>query len=113
MIDANAPFIDNPVRELCTETVDQPSSIYITGSLGDLALYPNPGENMLYLESNLRTGISVNVQMFSVDGKMVKSEEISRSFGLIELNTSELPSGVYFISLKTEKGNSSLKWIKK
>jgi hypothetical protein len=44
---------------------------------------------------------------------MVKSETISRSFGLIELNTSELPSGVYFITLKTEKGNSSLKWIKK
>jgi trimeric autotransporter adhesin len=96
-----------------TETVDQPSSIYISGSLGDLALYPNPGENILYIESNLLTGIAVNVQMFSVDGKIVKSETIIRSFGLIELNTVELPSGVYFITLKTEKGNSSLKWIKK
>jgi hypothetical protein len=44
---------------------------------------------------------------------MVKSEEINRSFGLIELNTSELPSGVYFITLQTEKGNTSLKWVKK
>ena len=96
-----------------TETVDQPSSIYISGSLGDLALYPNPGENILYIESNLLTGISVNVQMFSIDGKIVKSEEINRSFGLIELNTSELPSGVYFITLQTEKGNTSLKWVKK
>ena len=56
-----------------TETVDQPSSIYISGSLGDLALYPNPGENILYIESNLLTGIAVNVQMFSIDGKIVKS----------------------------------------
>jgi hypothetical protein len=96
-----------------TETVDQPSSIYISGSLGDLALYPNPGENILYIESNMLTGIAVNVQMFSIDGKMVKSEEINRSFGLIELNTSELPSGVYFITLQTEKGNTSLKWVKK
>jgi hypothetical protein len=96
-----------------TETVDQPSSIYISGSLGDLALYPNPGDNILYIESNLLTGIAVNVQMFSIDGKMVKSEEINRSFGLIELNTSELPSGVYFITLQTEKGNTSLKWVKK
>ncbi len=96
-----------------TETVDQPSSIFISGNLGDVALYPNPGENILYIESNLFTGIDVNVQMCSVDGKMVKSETISRSFGLIELNTVELPSGVYFITLKTEKGNSSLKWIKK
>jgi hypothetical protein len=96
-----------------TETVDQPSSIFISANLGDVALYPNPGDNILYIESNLFTGIDVNVQMFSVDGKMVKSEAISRSFGLIELNTVELPSGVYFITLKTEKGNSSLKWIKK
>jgi hypothetical protein len=96
-----------------TETVDQPSSIFISANLGDVALYPNPGENILYIESKLFTGIDVNVQMCAVDGKIVKSETISRSFGLIELNTVELPSGVYLITLKTEKGNSSLKWIKK
>lgn len=96
-------------------TVDQPSNIFNAemGSLGSLALYPNPGDNILYIESTVLSGIEVNVQMFSVDGKMVKSEILNQTFGLIELNTSELAPGVYFVTLRTEKGNASLKWIKK
>ena len=96
-----------------TETVDQPNSITIFGNLGDIALYPNPGDNILYIESAVLSGAELNVQMFSLDGKMVKSIEFNRSFGLIEINTSELPSGVYYLTLQSDKGNASLKWVKK
>jgi hypothetical protein len=107
--DANGcQFVENA-------TVDQPSSITLAGfdDLSSLALYPNPGENILYIESTELNGVDVNIKMFAVDGKLVKALSFTRAYGLIEISTVELPSGVYYITLQTEKGNGSMKWIKK
>ncbi len=94
-------------------TVDQPSSVPAFNNISDLALYPNPGDNILYIESPILSGVEVFVQIFAVDGKMVKFQTFNNQHNLIEINTSELSSGVYYVNIKTEKGNSSLKWIKK
>ncbi len=107
--DANGcQFIENA-------TIDQPSTVTLSGfdDLSSLALYPNPGENILYIESTVLSGVSVNLQMFSIDGKLVKSQKYNQAFGLIEVSTVELPSGIYFITLQTELGNANLKWVKK
>jgi len=107
--DANGcQFIENA-------TVDQPSSVTLAGfdDLSALALYPNPGENILYIESTELNGFDVNIQMYAVDGKLVKSLSFTKAYGVIEVSTIELASGLYYITLQTEKGNGSMKWVKK
>jgi hypothetical protein len=48
-----------------------------------------------------------------MDGKKIKNLNFTNVYGIIEVETSDLNSGVYFISIRTESGNSNIKWIKK
>jgi uncharacterized protein len=72
----------------------------IDKKLVSLNLYPNPVSNRLTVESEL---IIKHYQIYSLDGRLVNSEEnVNQS--TIEINTQNIPKGVYIIKLSAEKG---------
>lgn len=74
----------------------------INGNSTDKLIYPNPSNERIYLGSETE-----KVEVFDVNGKnLIKASNVS------ELNISELPNGIYFIRIKTDKGNFNKKFIK-
>lgn len=64
-----------------------------------LKLYPNPAQDVLYI--NLEKGIKLNkVNIYNSLGQFVTSTKN------LKINTTNLTSGIYFIEVKTDKGSS-------
>ena len=70
-----------------------------TGSGTDIEVYPNPANDVLYIEGE---GIKA-VRVFNALGQVVESIEVEPQ-SLVVLNTSGYKVGVYFLQISTEKG---------
>ncbi len=74
----------------------------MNGSLNGGLIYPNPSNDKIYFASEMEV-----VEMFDVSGKIVKN-----AMNVSQLNVSDLPNGIYFIRIKTDKGEFNKKFIK-
>lgn len=76
----------------------------------ELILYPNPGNEHL----NIRTAvqrIGGEFTMYDISGKLVLQQKITQS--ITEINTQDMPSGVYIYSyIHEDKEIESGKWVK-
>jgi hypothetical protein len=65
-----------------------------------LTLFPNPAGNKLNITFESRGGSS-SLLIFSLDGKLIQSEklEVREGVNSTDLNTSQLPDGIYFMYL--------------
>lgn len=62
--------------------------------------FPNPAESDLNLVYNTEKNYSNKViQLLDLNGKLVYSEKVENTTGLIQINVSEFPSGVYVCNL--------------
>ena len=74
---------------------------------GKLLLYPNPTPSSFHVKANLPQGISAGFLLDST-GKVVKQffeQEFSAGIHHIFCDTAELPSGSYFMLIKTRDKN--------
>lgn len=113
-------FVDNERLYFSNET-----SIFGSASLGELNLsglitsnslvveqmlldkvlaYPNPTDKVLNVEFELYEAAKVTIQLLNVEGKIVQrfpSEKLSGGKQLLDLSIEALPTGVYFLRLKS------------
>jgi hypothetical protein len=75
-------------------------------------LYPNPTNNTLYLQSDAFTGQPVQVQIFSTDGRLVRQQNISGAMQTIQIQTGDLPPGMYIATTIVNQQISSAKFVK-
>lgn len=71
--------------------------------------YPNPSENIIYINSNLEIGQRGTLEVFDMNGKKVMEKNVIGENNEISLNISELNSGVYLYRLNDQTN----KFIKK
>ncbi|MGI6292756.1 MAG: T9SS type A sorting domain-containing protein [Bacteroidales bacterium] len=72
-------------------------------------MYPNPANNYLNINT-FNTNIN-RIQIFDITGKEINTINVSNeTFSIIDIN--HLTSGIYFISITTEKGKTVKKFIK-
>lgn len=65
-----------------------------------LATYPNPADDKLYFTIQLPVELeSAYIEIYTMAGKFVKRLNVSNSFGIVELETSDLNSGMYISTL--------------
>lgn len=74
-----------------------PVSVFKTESQIGLKAYPNPFSDYFILESDENIG---EVQLYSLDGKLVVTSQINSTTGRI--NTSTLKAGIYFLRTKKQ-----------
>lgn len=76
----------------------------------NFSIYPNPANNILNL--SVKNGLSVNeITMVDINGRTVKT--INNAFDPeMEINVSDLTSGVYMINVKTYEGIATSKFVK-
>jgi hypothetical protein len=98
-------FFRNCLGNIATsiEDIDNPFS--------QLLIYPNPVQNQLTI-SNLPVSFKGSVSVYNSTGQLIQSEQKNGS--QVILQTGQLSSGLYFIHLKSEKGQmTTKKFIKK
>ncbi|MDX5446890.1 MAG: T9SS type A sorting domain-containing protein [Bacteroidota bacterium] len=69
-----------------------------------LRIFPNPTSGKVFLEAHEFWNGILDIEVWSVDGRMVHKEEIPSS-SRIELDLGHLPQGVYVVKVKDEKHN--------
>lgn len=76
-------------------------------------VYPNPTPGPLNIKWNTKEGIQ-DIQLYDLTGKEIKNYQVNRLTNTIELNISQVPSGVYVLRFITTSGEIiSKKVIKK
>ena len=103
--DFNEPVFTNNVSSTLTKVIPAcPAKVGIKTILkrSENTLFPNPSSGILYLSLNKRS----LVQIFSVQGKLLHSENLDN--GTTMLNISNFPAGVYIV----ETGSETFRLIK-
>ena len=76
--------------------------------------FPNPVDNELTIVLKEANQDAVLLNIYSIDGKLVKSVQCTFSDNMIKVKGLEgLDQGYYFISFRTNNQNYSLKFLKK
>lgn len=84
----------------CTDTsdvyvVNNVSTHNIVSVAQDVIVYPNPAEDVIYIESP----VAVYIQLTSIEGKKIKTAD---NTGM--LNIADVPKGIYFLNITDESG---------
>lgn len=76
----------------------------------NFSIYPNPANNVLNL--SVKNGLFVNeIAMVDINGRTVKTVANTLD-SEIEINVSDLTSGVYLLNVKTDEGVATSKFVK-
>ncbi|KAB8155759.1 T9SS type A sorting domain-containing protein [Kordia sp. TARA_039_SRF] len=84
-------------------------------TVSNVQLYPNPTEGKLTIQSNgINSKFSHSINIYNVQGSLVKQTYLDKETTLLEVDISEMPTGIYFIHLHFSNGNAvTRKIIKK
>lgn len=83
-------------------------------SLKDIVVFPNPvSENVIVDVPNELSLQNAEINIYSIDGKMVYQQAIKSNNSQLEIPLDELKSGIYILELKAEDRNIRTKIIKK
>ena len=74
------------------------------------SMYPNPATSVLNIST--KNGIALeNVQILDINGRVVNQTNTTASEN-VQINISNLNSGVYFVKIQSELGVGTSKFIK-
>ena len=104
-VDAFALLIDD--FKVTTTSVASTQSFFAN----NFSIYPNPTNNVLNL--SVKNGLAINeISIVDINGRTVKS--INNAFDSeMEINVSDLTSGVYMLNVNTDEGIATSKFVKK
>jgi len=109
--DSNTTYVleQNICGNISYDTVTvfvSPNGINEFGSEDQIKIYPNPSSDNLTIEAPPQSTIEIS----SIQGQLIKT--LAASGTKTNINVSELPSGVYVVEVRTEKGVAVKKFIK-
>lgn len=70
----------------------------------DLSVFPNPFLNALQIDLNGLTVEQIEATLYSVDGKLLKTQLDKNCRNSIFIKTTDFKPGIYFLYIKTERG---------
>jgi hypothetical protein len=93
------------LRASATDTLLSTPSNTITDN--SFSIYPNPAANVLNI-SNTNNFEIKNISVVDINGRVVKNQ----SGALTEINVSDLNTGIYFVTIETNEGKATKKFMK-
>ncbi len=97
------------VEDVVTSVNNKLNTIFST-----LKAYPNPAIDFTRLEYTLKDRSEVQIDVVDIHGKTVKSfglQKLNAGNHVLEISTSDMPNGVYFIRLNANTNQSNMKLI--
>jgi uncharacterized repeat protein (TIGR01451 family) len=104
--DYNEPVQTNTTTNLFTTT----ATVNKVLAVGSLSVYPNPAGSFVTLESNGGLSDALDVSIANLQGQEVLYENI-RFTGKHTIDVTRLENGIYFLSVRSGKENSTNKLI--
>ena len=96
--------------KICSNSV----SIHQYSSGTGISIYPNPSNGLFTLETNLSTGANGKIEIVNVLEKIIYSEQITGSAGIIrkDIDIKDEADGLYFLIITKPESRTMLKLIK-
>jgi PKD repeat protein len=92
-----------------------PTSIKeVVSTFANYSVYPNPTSDLVNISFDLLQSNQVSVQILDITGKLVigtESRQFNTGANKIELGTSELPQGMYFVQILTPESTLSTRLV--
>jgi subtilisin-like proprotein convertase family protein len=91
-----------------------PSVVVSTENLTDVnsfTVFPNPAQDRLNIQFKQAVNGRVDIQLTNVQGQLLQSQRFDNALEQVQLNTSNLTDGIYFIYVKTESGTATQKVV--
>lgn len=88
------------------------TSVVEVNAVSALKLYPNPASSQVAVEFDLNENSQVTIAIVDLSGKIVGntvSTQFSKGFNSVEISTSNLLNGFYFVNIVSEKGAKTAK----
>ena len=78
----------------------------------EFKIYPNPAKNEIHFNlSDISSNQSVTLKIFSMDGRLVKTENLENVGARITVDCSDMQNGLYFLRFKTNDNYLTQKLI--
>jgi hypothetical protein len=108
----NAAVSEITFDNLLVEAVNVESLLNVTqiSKIVDFSVYPNPATNLVTVSSASDFSIKA-IDMFDINGRIIKSIAID-NLSNVEVNISDLSTGVYMMKIASDQGTSTKKIIK-
>ena len=107
----NAPnfcglFADGEAEDYCVQIISGLSITKLAEDMFDVGVFPNPFENELTVQIDLKKETDLNLSIFSSAGQLTYQQNLGfQSSGKHEfLLHPNLPSGVYFLKIQSKEG---------
>ena len=88
------------------------TSVGEINAVSALKLYPNPASSQVAVEFELNENSHVTIAIVDLTGKIVGttlSNQFNKGFNSVEIPTSDLLNGFYFVNIVSEKGAKTAK----
>lgn len=99
-----------PVVSVTSSAVPVLTRVDTTVSKPSLKLYPSPAENLLYVEFKDVPNEYVNIELLSIDGKLIKKDHVASAGDIYKIDISQLQSGVYMCRVNNGTTTESAKF---
>ncbi|MFY7735105.1 MAG: T9SS type A sorting domain-containing protein [Bacteroidia bacterium] len=102
----------NLVQQAIALTGKNTTGIIEVNSVSALKLYPNPASSQVAVEFELIENSQVTIAIVDLTGKIVGtsvSNQFNKGFNSVEIPTSDLLNGFYFVNIVSEKGAKTAK----
>lgn len=77
------------------------------------SLYPNPGNNQVTLTFGDQLEEGSTIRLMDVNGRVLQQMQTARELAVVQLDTKELATGMYYISIQAKgQAPQTLKWVK-
>jgi hypothetical protein len=78
-------------------------------------VYPNPATDVLNIEVNASQASEMSINVYNIMGQNVMSKNVNINTGMNtrSISTSELNSGIYFVTVKANGFENTMKFIVK
>lgn len=100
--DGNGGFLGTPSFNI--EILEEAACITAVNDLNvdaDISLYPNPAKEAVFVEFKQPIVGEMTANIIDIQGRTLASYTYDNVVGKIEMNTTDLTSGIYFISFQT------------
>jgi PKD repeat protein len=107
---ASNQFLADTVTKIVT--VQATSLNGVNSSISKVIVYPNPASSHVTVEFDLLENSQVTINLVDLSGKIISttaSSEFNKGFNTLEIPTSNLLDGFYFVNIISEKGTKIAK----
>ncbi len=85
-----------------SQSMQIPDTYVQTGEVShEISVYPNPSSGMVNIDAGPFTGLSTEIELYSLQGQLLDSRKLDNASNMVQLDLSNYGNGMYVIRMKS------------